>query len=172
MRPDGKDTMTTASRQPDAPLEIELYEGARSALRESFEEAEDSAAQLDSYLELGEVLVARRGADVVGHLQLVETAAPGEVELKNMAVREDQRGYGVGRQLVEDALRRASERGRRRMTVATAAADIGNLRFYQRCGFRFEAVERDAFIPATGYPDPIEIEGIPLRDRVWLSREL
>ena len=58
------------------------------------------------------------------------------------------------------------------MVVATAAADIGNLRFYQRCGFRFEAVERDAFIPATGYPDPLEIEGIPLRDRVWLSREL
>jgi hypothetical protein len=126
MRPDGKDTMTTTSRQRDTSLEIEVYEGARSSLRESFEEAEDSAAQLDSYLELGEVLIARRAADVVGHLQLVETAA---------------------------------------------AADIGNLRFYQRCGFRFEAVERDAFIPATGYPDPIEIEGIPLLDRVWLSRE-
>src|SRR4051794_6271579 len=145
MRPDGEDTMSLSGRERDASLEIEVYGGARSALRQSFEEAEDSAAQLDSYLELGEVLVARRGADVVGHLQLVETATPGEVELKNMAVREDQRGYGIGRRLVEDALRRASERGRRRMTVATAAADIGNLRFYQRCGFRFEAVERDAF---------------------------
>jgi ribosomal protein S18 acetylase RimI-like enzyme len=172
MRPDGKDTMTTTSRQGDASLEIEVYEGARSALRESFEDAEDSAAQLDGYLELGEVLIARRGADVVGHLQLVETDAPAELELKNMAVREDQRGYGIGRQLVEDALRRVSARGVQRMVVATAAADIGNLRFYQRCGFRFESVERDAFIPATGYPDPIEIEGIPLLDRVWLSREL
>ena len=56
------------------------------------------------------------------------------------------------------------------MIVATAAADIGNLRFYQRCGFRFTAVERDAFGPATGYPEPIVIDGIPLRDRVWLAR--
>jgi GNAT superfamily N-acetyltransferase len=94
------------------------------------------------------------------------------LELKIMAVREDQRGYGIGRQLVDAALERAANAGTRRMIVATAAADIGNLRFYQRCGFRLEAVERDAFTPATGYPDPIEIDGIPLRDRVWLSREL
>jgi hypothetical protein len=45
------------------------------------------------------------------------------------------------------------------MVVATAAADIGNLRFYQRCGFRFVSVERDAFVPATGYPDPIRSTG-------------
>jgi hypothetical protein len=34
------------------------------------------------------------------------------------------------------------------------------------------SVERDAFTPATGYPDPIRIDGILLRDRVWLSMEL
>ena len=58
------------------------------------------------------------------------------------------------------------------MVVATAAADVGNLRFYQRCGFRFAAVERDAFVPATGYPEPIVIDGIPLLDRVWLDQDL
>lgn len=78
-----------------------------------FEEAEDSAARLDGYLHLGEVLVPRRRAEILGHLQLVETAFEGE-----------------------------------------------------------KAVERDAFVPATGYPDPIEIDGIELRDRVWLSRDL
>jgi hypothetical protein len=39
--------------------------------------------------------------------------------------------------------------------VATAAADIGNLRFYQRQGFRMRSVERDAFTPATGYPGSV-----------------
>ena len=58
------------------------------------------------------------------------------------------------------------------LVVATAAADTGNLRFYQRCGFRFTSIERDAFTRATGYPDPIVIDGIPLLDRVWLSRDL
>ena len=58
------------------------------------------------------------------------------------------------------------------MLVATGAADVGNLRFYQRMGFRLLSVERDAFTPATGYPTPIVIDGIPLRDRVWLSQDL
>jgi hypothetical protein len=54
--------------------------------------------------------------------------------------------------------------------VATATADIDNLRFYQRHGFRFRAVERDVFTPATGYPPGSAIAGVPLRDRVWLDR--
>jgi hypothetical protein len=56
------------------------------------------------------------------------------------------------------------------LLVATAAADIGNLRFYQRQGFRMRSVERDAFTPATGYPPGLLIDGIELRDRVWLDR--
>jgi hypothetical protein len=57
------------------------------------------------------------------------------------------------------------------MLVSTAAADTGNLRFYQRVGFRLLSVDRDAFTPATGYPDPIMIDGVRLMDRVWLSQD-
>lgn len=55
-------------------------------------------------------------------------------------------------------------------TVATAAADVGNPRFYQRQKFRMLRIERDAVGPATGYPDDLVIGGIVLRDRVWLDR--
>jgi hypothetical protein len=55
-------------------------------------------------------------------------------------------------------------------TVVAAAADVGNLRFYQRQGFRMRSIERDACTPATGYPPGISIDGIGLRDRVWLDR--
>jgi hypothetical protein len=34
------------------------------------------------------------------------------------------------------------------------------------------SVERDAFTPATGYPAGLLIDGIELRDRVWLDREV
>ena len=91
-------------------VRIETYSGPRDNLRRLFELAEDSAAELDSYIDAGRVL------------------------------------------------------------VATAAADIGNLRFYQRQGFRMRAIERDAFTPATGYPSGLLIDGIELRDRVWLDR--
>ena len=56
------------------------------------------------------------------------------------------------------------------LLVATAAAGTGELRFYQRQGFRLRSVERDAFTPATGYPAGLRIDGIELRDRVWLDR--
>lgn len=153
-------------------VSIELYAGPRSELRSLFELAEDSPSELDSYLHTGRVLVARSGPGVVGHLQLVETDRPGRLEIKNMAVRGAVQGHGVGARLVRAALELAAAGSADEMVVATAAADVGNLRFYQRQGFRFHSVERDAFDPATGYPAGLEIDGIALRDRVWLDRAI
>lgn len=152
-------------------ISITAYDGDRSAVRFLFEEAEDSAVQLDAYLDDGDVLVARSGEDLVGHLQLVPMPS-GEWELKNMAVLPAHQGQGIGRALVDAALARARAAGVGRMTVATGAADVRNLRFYQLCGFRFLSVERDAFTWETGYVDQIDVDGIPLLDRVWLSQAL
>ena len=87
-----------------------------------------------------------------------------------MAMREDHQGHGVGRRLVQAAVDLAAAESVTTIMVAIAAADIGNLRFYQRQGFRMRSVERDAFTPATGYPRGLLIDGIELRDRVWLDR--
>ena len=87
-------------------------------------------------------------------------------------VVEDRRGQGVGAALIRAAVERAAGEGRRLLLVATGAADVGNLRFYQRQGFRFRSVERDVFTPANGYPAGIVVDGIELRDRVWLDREI
>jgi ribosomal protein S18 acetylase RimI-like enzyme len=151
-------------------IRIEPYQGDRTDLRGLFELAEDSPAQLDSYLRAGRVLVAVRGGQVIGHLQLVDTDEPGRVEIKNMAVRETDRGRGIGARLVRAALDLVAAESGSSVLVATAAADIGNLRFYQRLGFRMRTVEQDAFTPATGYRAGILIDGIELRDRVWLDQ--
>lgn len=159
-------------RGGEAPLDIDWFDGDRSALRASFELAEDSTEQLESYLDLGTVLVARCDAKLVGHLQLVPASTAGDIELRNMAVAAEFQGRGVGRALVDEAISHAERTGYSRMVVATATADTGNIRFYQRVGFRMSGVEPDAFTPATGYPDPIVIDGIELRDRVWFARVL
>jgi len=151
---------------------VQWYEGPRRPLRSLFELAEDSAVQLDAYLESGRLLVATDGTETVGHLQLVPTDRPGEMELKNMAVVPARQGSGVGRALVGAAVKACRQDGFTRLVVGTGAADVGNLRFYQRVGFRMLSVERDAFTPATGYPRPIVVDGLPLLDRVWLSKEL
>jgi ribosomal protein S18 acetylase RimI-like enzyme len=171
--PDGyRVVIAIPDRGADTPLNIDWHEGQRAALRGLFELAEDSAEQLAGYLDLGQVLLARRDTSTVGHLQLVASGAEGEIELKNMAVLTEHQGSGVGRALVEEAVRRAQHAGYSRMVVATASAGTGNLRFYQRAGFRMRSIEADAFTPETGYPDAIVIDGIELRDRVWLARTL
>ena len=141
-------------------MDIELHTGDREALRPLFELAEDSRRELDAYM------VAVEGEEPVGHLQLVGD------EIKNMAVVETQRGRGVGRALVAAAVERARDERIDALRVATGAADTGNLRFYQRLGFRMLCIERDAFTPANGYPPGIEADGIELRDRVWLDLRL
>jgi ribosomal protein S18 acetylase RimI-like enzyme len=151
-------------------IAIAWHTGDRAALRPLFELAEDSPTELDGYLDRGRVLVAPARGEPVGHLQLVDTDHAGRAELKSMAVRTDLQGHGVGRRLVRHACALLAADGIDTLDVATATADIGNLRFYQRLGFRMRRIERDAFTEATGYPPDIEVDGIPLRDRVWLDR--
>ena len=151
-------------------VRIETYRGSRDSLRALFELAEDSATELASYIDAGRVLVAVSGGEVIGHLQLIGTGDPRQAEIKNMAVLEARQGQGTGRRLIQAAITLATAEAVTTLLVATAAADIGNLRFYQRQGFRMRSIERDAFTPATGYPPGLRIDGIELRDRVWLDR--
>jgi ribosomal protein S18 acetylase RimI-like enzyme len=154
---------------PVGDIRIQSYRGSRENPRPLFELAEDSAAELNSYIDAGRVLVAVSGTEVIGHLQLTDTDDPWRVEIKNMAVRETCQGRGVGRRLVQAAVGLIAAEGVTTLLVATAAADIGNLRFYQRQGFRMRSIERDVFTAATGYPPGLRVDGIELRDRVWLD---
>ena len=151
-------------------MEIRRYDGDREALRPWFREADDSEQAIDGYLTSGEILVAVEGGSIAGYAQLV--IGTGMAELKSMAVLEQRRGAGIGRALVRALLDRCRECTVERVLVATAAADTGNLRFYQRQGFRLRRVERDAFGPESGYAAGLVLDGIPLRDRVWLDQDL
>jgi GNAT superfamily N-acetyltransferase len=153
-------------------LSVVEHTGPRAALRPLFELAEDSSRELDAYIGAGRVLVARVGDAIVGHVQITDARALAEAELKNMAVEPSHQRRGVGRALVAAAIELLREEGRSTLVVATAAADIGNLRFYQRLGFRLRSIERDAFTTASGYPPGLLIDGIELRDRVWLDLPL
>ena len=160
--------------QPTVSLRVEIrwHTGAREELRPLFALAEDSPEQLETYLHLGRVLVALEEGSMVGHLQVVDSETAGEIELKSMAVVDQRRRRGIGRAMVERAVAESRAYGARMMLVATAAADTENLRFYQLQGFRMLRIDRDAFTTSGGYPEGLTIEGIPLRDRVWLTRPL
>jgi GNAT superfamily N-acetyltransferase len=152
-------------------MQLRWYDDDRMRIRHLFELADDSELQVSSYINEGRVLVAWDGDQPVAHLQLIPTTAD-EIELKSLAVVPERQHGGVGRMLIDAAVDAAKADGYARMTVSTGGADTGNLRFYQRCGFRLLSVERDAFTPETGYPEQMFIDGIELRDRVWLDRPL
>src|SRR3954463_2167249 len=61
------------SHHPNGGVRGEWYDGRREALPPLCSEAEDSTEQLDLFLNEGRGLVARRGDEFVGHLQLVPT---------------------------------------------------------------------------------------------------
>ncbi|WJI41464.1 MULTISPECIES: GNAT family N-acetyltransferase [Mesorhizobium] len=128
--------------------------------------------QISGYIGRGEVMVAREGGRIVGHVQIIETGEGGVFELKSLAVRPARQSEGLGRALVTAAITRCRERNGRRLIVSTATADIGNLRFYQRQGFRMCRIVQDAFGPSTGYPEGLLVNGIPLRDQVVFERDL
>lgn len=153
-------------------MEIGWHHGDRMELWDSFVLAEDSTAQLSDYIHSGRVLIAREDHGIVGHLQLTPTDRDGELEINSLAVAASYRGHGVGAALVARAFEVARAERWQTLVVSTGAADIGNLRFYQRVGFRMLRVQRDAFTAATGYPDPIDVDGILLRDAVWFSAEV
>jgi len=155
---------------PDClPLRIERFTGVRSEIRALFEQADDSPDQIDGYIDTGEVLVARRKGELVGHVQFVCSGVC--CEIKSIAVLGSFQRQGIGTSLVRSALQCAILGGCTQLVVSTATADIGNLRFYQRMGFRMDRVERDVFTTDRGYP-VLEANGIPVRDRVWFSIDI
>ena len=149
-------------------MEISRYDGPRDALTPLFAEADDSESEIASYINLGDVFVARENGNVVGHVQVVETAESGILEIKSLAVGESRRSQGIGAALVGAALADCRERGAHTVVVATAAASIGALQFYQRQGFRIRRVIRDFYGASRGYR-PLMLNGIPLLDEVILD---
>ena len=147
---------------------ISLHHGSRAQLAALFSEADDSESEIARYRDLGAVLVARDGEETIGHVQVVETDAAGVFEIKSLAVSENRRSQGVGAALVAAALEHCRERQGRSVQLATAAASIEALKFYQRLGFRIQRVIRDFYSAERGYR-PLLLNGIPLRDEVILD---
>jgi hypothetical protein len=56
--------------------------------------------------------------------------------------------------------------------IVDRSEPVTRVRVNQRLGFRMRSIERDAFTPATGYDPGTMVDGIELRDRVWLDLAL
>lgn len=151
---------------------IEEFLGGRAMLMPLLRLADDADAAIERYRDAGSVLVARAEQTIVGQVLVVHDAARQTSEIKSIAVEITLQRQGIGQRLVDAAIDHARRAGSTRIEVATATADIGNLRFYQRLGFRMSRIVRDVFDPLSGYPAGIMIDGIPLRDQIVFDRPI
>ena len=134
----------------------------------------DEPEPLRGYLQDGDLyaLLAEDGHALGATLVMPTPDEPAAVELRAVAVAQDQHNKGLGQKMLAAVLADLRERGTRRVVVGASNAGIGQIAFYQKAGFRLWRIERDYFTPAKGY-DPDEREnGLPHRDMVWFDQDL
>ncbi|MGX1264517.1 ribosomal protein S18 acetylase RimI-like enzyme [Rossellomorea marisflavi] len=151
-------------------MEINMYEQQkeRSAFIPLLMLADESEAVVRSYLENGQLYTFSNAGETIGIMLLVELDSS-TIEIKNMAVVASVRGQGIGRQMLEAVEIKVGNSGYRTILVGTSNSSIGNLIFYQKCGYRFESIKKDFFL---AYPEPFYENGIRGLDMVMLKKEL
>jgi GNAT superfamily N-acetyltransferase len=132
-----------------------LAEGSISALRWSLSNLSDTVYRVED------------NGQLVGAATMRWSSEP--CEIVELAVEEHLHRQGFGKRIIECLIVEARRSGKQRMLVGTGNSSIGNIVFYQKCGFRMDHVRRDYF----WYHQEPEIEnGILLRDMLVFSYDL
>ncbi len=144
-------------REAVVPLLL-LAEPSESALRWSLDHLSDAVYRLDA----DGIPVAAASVRWEGD----------PCEIVELGVAAERQGEGLGRHLVTWIVDEARRRGKEAIEVGTSNASLGNIAFYQRCGFRMHHVRPDYFwYDRTGRVE----HGIPVRDllvfRLTLAEE-
>ncbi len=130
--------------------------------------ADPSEERIRDYLAGALCLVAEEAGEVVGACVL-NRLDDATLELFNIAVDPADQGQGIGAGLLRRALDEARARGYRRVELGTGTFGY-QLAFYQRAGFRVEAVVKDHFL--THYDEPVIESGLQHKDQLRLGLAL
>lgn len=131
--------------------------------------ADPSREMVDCYVHASDVFVARQNSATVGVIVL-QAIAPETVEIKNVAVREELQGHGIGSRLIEHVIQNVVRHKHKRICIGTANSSIGQLYLYQKLGFEISEIRWNYF--TNNYAEPIVENGIQAKHMVVLSRLL
>jgi len=143
-------------------IALRPIDGDRSSFVPLLLEADESESVLRAYLNDGELLEIIANGQAVG-VVLLTSPEPAAVEIKNIAIRHEHRGQGIGRAAIGCLAARARSRGAERLLVGTADSSRRTIAFYLVCGFS-DAGRIAAFFDA--YPEPIVEDGVQAHDMV------
>lgn len=130
--------------------------------------ADPSEHHIGTYLEGALCYLAKDDGQAVGACVL-NINRTGVLELFNIAVATEVQAKGIGTALLEHVIADARAQGHERIELGTGT--FGHqLAFYQRVGFRVEAVVKDHFLDH--YDEPIHEQGIQHKDMLRLGLTL
>lgn len=132
-------------------------------------EADPSKRSIQEYLERGTLYLGIIDNRTVACIVVMRTR-PYTNEIMNIAVKDDYRGQGIAKQLIEFAEKTSKQEGCRTLEVGTGNSSLDQLGFYQKCGFRITGVERNYFL--RHYVQEIYENGIKCVDMIRLEMTL
>ena len=131
-------------------------------------EADPDIKKIEKYLNKGHCFAAFDSGKVVG-VYVLKDLKNQTAEIMNIAVAESERGKGVGRTLIQDAVSKAKEAGFTQLFIATGK-DTFQQKFYESCGFSVAEIRKDYFL--TAYKEPVFDNGRQLTDQIRLQMAL
>ncbi len=149
-------------------ISLELVEGSRESYLPQLLIADESEVTVRQYMNDGDLYEIKCGGKLVGIALLIAHSAT-TIELKNIAILSAFQGKGIGKVAVQKITTISASQGYKNVIVGTANSSIDNIAFYQKSGFRMEAIEKDFF---SSYPEPIYENGIRALDMIMFSKAL
>ena len=131
--------------------------------------ADPSKRLVDQYLKRSDLYIARQNDETIGVVVLFPLTAE-VVEIKNIAVRPDFQGQGVGHYLRENVMQIALLKKKKSICIGTANSSVGQLYLYQKLGFEITDIKKDFF--TDNYAEPIYENGIQAKHLLVLVKQL
>ncbi len=140
----------------DAPMDLLLL-------------ADPSIDLVRTYLKKGLCYVAEHRSDVIGVVLTLETE-PGNIEIMNVAVKEDFQNQGIGKKMLKFVIDEIKKTDIKTIEIGTGNPGVHQMLLYQKCGFRIVGVDLDFF--RRNYSERIYENGIECRDMIRMKIEL
>jgi len=123
-------------------------------------QADPSRTKVEGYLSQSRCFIATLKDQTVG-VCIVKCVSADVHELMNISVAPEHQRNGIGRELLQYVIISTRKTKVKRLEVGTGTFGY-QLAFYQREGFRADAIDKDFFL--INYEEPIYENGIQLND--------
>lgn len=131
--------------------------------------ADPSKDLIDEYIQMSDVFAAVQNDAIIGIAVLFPLTAE-LVEIKNVAVKPEFQGQGIGSCLINKVVEVATLNGYKSICIGTANSSVGQLYLYQKLGFEITDIRRNYF--TNNYADPIFENAIQAKHMLILTRQL